>query len=273
MKKPAYLEAEPTCQEQSYQRKRIHLLLVLSGIFISNALLAEMIGVKIFSLEKVFNTSPARIVLLGQELSFNLSAGVVIWPVVFIISDVINEYYGRRGVRFVSILTAALIAYAFFGIGITTELPAADFWIQLYYDSVDPPINIDYAYNTIFRQGLGIIIGSLVAFLLGQLIDATIFYQFKKTTGDRYIWLRATGSTVVSQFIDSFVVIYIAFYVFGPWSIQQIISVGIINYIYKFSVAILTTPILYLVYFIIDKYLGKENARRLKREALNSPLF
>jgi uncharacterized integral membrane protein (TIGR00697 family) len=260
-------------KEQQYYRKRTHLLLVLSGIFISNALLAEMIGVKIFSLEELLGLPPAQIPIMGTRLDFNLSAGVVIWPVVFIISDIVNEYFGKGGVRYLSILTAALIAYAFVGISITTELPAADFWIAIYKEKVVPPIDINYAYNTIYRQGLGIIIGSLTAFLIGQLIDATVFALFKKRTGEKYIWLRATGSTIISQFIDSFVVIYIAFYIFGPWSLTEVISVGIINYSYKFLIAILTTPLLYIIHYTVERYLGHDIAKRLKDEAINNPLF
>lgn len=87
------------------------------------------------------------------------------------------------------------------------------------------------------------------------------------------IWLRATGSTLVSQFIDSFVVLGIAFYVFGNWDLSQIIAVGIINYIYKFTVAILLTPLLYVGHGIIDKYLGKELAEEMIEEASDNEAF
>src|SRR5690606_3971985 len=129
------------------------------------------------------------------------------------------------------------------------------------------PFNIDYAFNTIFRQGLGIIIGSLIAFLLGQLIDVYIFQKLRRITGPRKIWLRATGSTLVSQLIDSFVVLGIAFYIFGNWSIEQVVAVGIINYIYKFVVAILLTPLLYVGHGVIDRYLGEEFSARITKEA------
>jgi queuosine precursor transporter len=79
------------------------------------------------------------------------------------------------------------------------------------------------------------------------------------------LWLRATGSTLVSQFIDSFVVLYIAF--FGVFSGQQIVAIGITNYIYKFSMAILLTPLIYLGHYLIDRYLGKENAQKISEEA------
>lgn len=144
----------------------------------------------------------------------------------------------------------------------------ADFWLDV--NSQTPTgdgFDINYAFNTIFRQGLGIIVGSLTAFLLGQLIDVFVFQKLRAVTGPKMIWLRATGSTLVSQFFDSFVVLGIAFYVFGNWSISQIIAVGLINYFYKFTVAILLTPLLYVGHGLIDRYLGKELAEQMTKEA------
>jgi len=242
---------------------------VLSGIFLSNAIIAELIGVKIFSLESTLGLPPANIPLLGEfTLDFNLTAGVVIWPIVFVTTDVINEYFGKEGVRKISFLTVYLIGYIFLIIVIVTILPPAEFWIDLNnIDASGNSFNIDYAFNKIFRQGLGIIIGSLTAFLIGQLVDVFVFQRLRKVTGAKMIWLRATGSTLVSQFIDSFLVLGIAFYIFGNWSLSQVIAVGIINYMYKFSMAILLTPLIYLAHFLIDKYLGKESAQKMADEA------
>lgn len=240
------------------------LFIILASIFLTNAVLAEMIGVKIFSGEAIFGLPPANIPFFeGFVLDFNLTAGAVIWPVVFLTTDIINEYFGKQGVKRISYIAAGCIAYAFIVIYVITMLPAAQFWLDV--NSSDPEgnaFNIDYAFKTIFRQGLGIIVGSLVAFLLGQLLDVFVFQKLRKMTGPRMIWLRATGSTLVSQFIDSFVVLMIAFYILAPpstrWSMPQVLSVGLINYIYKFGVAILLTPVIYLVHYLIDQYLGKE---------------
>ncbi|MFN5169410.1 MAG: queuosine precursor transporter, partial [Cyclobacteriaceae bacterium] len=110
-----------------------------------------------------------------------------------------------------------------------------------------------------------IIIGSLSAFLLGQLIDVFVFQRLRKVTGPRMLWLRATGSTLVSQFIDSFVVLFIAFA--GTFSWAQLAAIGVTNYIYKFAVALLLTPVIYLGHYLIDRYLGKENAEKISAEA------
>ncbi|MFT6856712.1 MAG: putative integral membrane protein (TIGR00697 family) [Cyclobacteriaceae bacterium] len=247
--------------------------MVLGGIFLTNAILAEMIGVKIFSAEKTLGLNPANIPLLdGFVLDFNLTAGAVIWPIVFLTTDIINEYFGKKGVRKISFLAAGCIAYSFLVISLVTGLAPADFWLDV--NGKDPngnAFNINYAFSTIFRQGLGIIVGSLVAFLLGQLLDVYIFQKLRKWTGSKMIWLRATGSTLVSQLIDSFVVLFIAFYLLAPeggkWSMSQLMSVGMINYIYKFAVAIAMTPLIYLAHYLIDNYLGKTLSDEMTNEA------
>lgn len=271
----SYLPDISTTADKTYQSKKTNLFIILSGIFLTNAIVAEMIGVKIFSGEKTLGWEPAGWTIFGEYvLDFNLTAGAVIWPIVFITTDIINEYFGKKGVRKISFITAFFIAYMFLVISIVTFLPPAPFWQEV--NTPDPDGNafdINYAFQVIFTQGLGIILGSLVAFLLGQLVDVYVFQKLRKVTGAKMIWLRATGSTLVSQFIDSFVVLWIAFYVFGNWSWAQVASVGIINYIYKFSVAILLTPLLYLGHYLIDRYLGEEVAAKMTEEASQDTSF
>ncbi|WP_436837128.1 queuosine precursor transporter [Porifericola rhodea] len=256
-------------ESSTSKHKRNILFIVLSGIFLTNALLAELIGVKIFSAEATMALPPAQIRLLGDfVLDFNLTAGAVIWPVVFITTDIINEYFGKKGVKQISYLTIFLIAYAFVVIYLVTELAPANFWLDVnQVDDKGNPFNIDFAFRKIFRQGLGIIIGSLVAFLIGQLLDVIVFHKLRRITGSSKIWLRATGSTLVSQLVDSFVVLFIAFYVFGNWALPQVIAVGIVNYIYKFVVAVVLTPLLYLAHYLIDSFLGKDLAEQMMNEA------
>ena len=261
-----------TATNLSFQSKKTNLFLVLAGICITNALLAEILGVKIFSAESTLGLPPAQINLFGEfTLDFNLTAGVVLWPVVFITTDVINEYFGKSGVKKISFLTAGLIAFSFVVIYVITKLPPATFWLDINNsDGQGGSLNIDYAFNKIFLQSAGIIVGSLVAFLIGQLLDVFVFQKLRKLTGSKMLWLRATGSTLVSQFVDSFVVLGIAFYVFGNWSLPQVAAVGIINYIYKFAVAILLTPLIYLAHNLIDNYLGKESSEQMTNEAAES---
>lgn len=254
--------------------KRAKLFLILGGFFVANAIVAEVIGVKIFSLEKTLGISPLELNIFGNIFSFNLTAGVLLWPVVFVMTDIINEYFGMRGVRFLSIMAAGLIAYTFVMFQGAIFLTPADFWVGNY--SNHNIQNADDAYHVILGQGSWIIIGSLVAFLLGQILDVAIFHRIKKITGEKAIWLRATGSTVVSQFIDSFVVLFIAFYIGPrvsqnqgmPWGLGLVMTICVGNYIYKFIVAVLMTPVIYIVHNLIEKYLGKDLAAEMKREAM-----
>ncbi|NNF35077.1 MAG: queuosine precursor transporter, partial [Saprospiraceae bacterium] len=127
--------------------------------------------------------------------------------------------------------------------------------------------NMNVAFQKIMGQGLWIIIGSMVAFLVGQIVDVWVFHGIKKRTGEKKVWLRATGSTLVSQFIDSFIVLFIAFYIGADWDLIRVLAIGMVNYSYKFLMAVLLTPAIYLAHFIIDNYLGEETAHQMKEEA------
>jgi uncharacterized integral membrane protein (TIGR00697 family) len=239
------------------------LFVVLAGFFLTNALLAEFVGVKIFSLEATLGIEPIEWSLLGVSGTLNFTAGVLLWPVVFVMTDIINEYYGVKGVRLVSWVAVGFISYAFIAAYVSIGLAPAGFWIEA-NQSLGVP-DIQHAYAQVFGQGLWTIIGSIVAFLIGQLVDITVFRKIRAVTGEKLIWLRATGSTAVSQFIDSFVVLYIAF-VLGPqkWPIPQFLAVGTVNYLYKMLAAIALIPLLYLARRLIKSYLGHDEADRLK---------
>jgi uncharacterized integral membrane protein (TIGR00697 family) len=247
------------------ESKRTILFLILGSFFLGNAILAELIGVKIFSWEKTLGINPLDLHVFGNVLSLNLTAGVLIWPIVFIMTDIINEYFGKHGVKLFSYIAATLIAYSFIVIFGAIHLSPADFWVIK--TTPDGPVNMPIAYNQVFGQGLWIIIGSLVAFLIGQIVDVWVFHRIKKKTGNKYLWLRANGSTFVSQLIDSFVVLYIAFYIGGNWPIVLVLGVCVVNYFYKILVAIILTPLLYLVHKVIDNFLGKELAEQMMKEA------
>ena len=252
----------------TFKTKESRLLLILGAIFVTNAILSEFIGVKIFSVEGTLGIKKFDINLFGvPDLSFNMSAGILTWPVIFVMTDIINEYFGVRQVRFLSILTSILIAFAFVMVGMAMKLQPSDFWLTQRVDGEN--INMPIAFDAIFGQGMWIIIGSITAFLIGQMVDVLIFHKIKRFTGDKGLWLRATGSTIVSQLVDSFVVIFIAFYL-NPayhWSWQMVAAIGLVGYAYKFIIALLMTPILYIVHGVIDSYLGKDLAQRMIKMA------
>jgi queuosine precursor transporter len=260
------------------QERGTRLWAILTCIFVTNAIVAEFMGVKLFSLEKTLGFLPTNWSFLGQSgLSFTLTAGVLLWPVVFIMTDIINEYFGAKCVRFLSYLTAALITYGFIMLFFAIQLEPADFWLKSHIKA-DWPIeqqnqmtaevsNYNSAYRIVFGQSLWIIVGSLFAFLVSQLVDVAVFHKIKRWSGEQNIALRSTGSTLVSQFLDSFVVVFIALYIGQQLPFLQVLAIAIMSYIYKACVAVLLTPVLYLVHNLIDRYLGEPLAKEMKANA------
>jgi uncharacterized integral membrane protein (TIGR00697 family) len=243
------------------------LFIFFTAFFVANALIAECIGGKIFSLEKLFGFHPLHFTLFGESgLSLSLTCGVLLWPLEFVMTDIVNEYYGPKAVRRISLIAVGLISYAFLMFYAAIHIPPADFWIGTKADSNIP--NMQDAFNGIFGQGMWIILGSLVAFLISQIVDVTVFHRIKKVTGEKWVWLRSTGSTLVSQVVDSFVVLYIAFHIGNNWSWQKVLAICMVNYAYKATMAIVLTPLIYLVEHRIEKYLGHETTHKMKRAAM-----
>ncbi|MEO6916734.1 MAG: queuosine precursor transporter [Chitinophagaceae bacterium] len=247
--------------------KSTKIFVVFTAFFVANALIAECIGGKIFSLEKLFGLQPFNFSLFGQKgLAFNLTCGVLLWPLEFVLTDIVNEYYGPKAVRRISYTAVALICYAFLMFYLSIGIPPADFWVSS--KSGQGIANLQTAYSGIFGQGMWIIAGSITAFLVSQIVDVTVFHRIKAITGEKYIWLRATGSTIVSQLIDSFIVLFIAFKLGNNWSWQLVLAICLVNYAYKFTMAILLTPVIYIVERRLEKYFGPELTRRMKNSAM-----
>lgn len=209
------------------------VFLVLAGFFITNAIVAELIGGKLVQFFGLFTQS----------------IGIILWPVIFLLTDLINEYYGKDGVRKLTYITVGLISFTFIILSVALNLPATSF----------SPIS-DNEFRTVFGQSQWIIVGSIVAFLCSQLIDVYVFWIFKKATGNKHIWLRATGSTMVSQLVDTFVVQFIAFVLPGKWPFSEYITNASWGYAFKLLVALALIPLIYLGHYVIGKYLkhGKE---------------
>nr|WP_315219623.1 queuosine precursor transporter [uncultured Flavobacterium sp.] len=216
-----------------FKTKKEIVFVVLAGIFITNAVVAELIGGKLI-----------------QVGPFVMSIGILPWPVVFLTTDLINEYFGEKGVRKLSFITACLIAYAFIILIMAMVVPAA---------KGISPVN-DEQFQAVFGQSMWIIVGSIIAFMVSQLIDVSVFWFFKNKTGDKKIWLRTTGSTVISQLFDSFIVLGIAFWLPGKINFDTFISSALTGYVFKLSVAVLLTPLIYVGHHLIKKYLDDNNS-------------
>ncbi|MEO7309632.1 MAG: queuosine precursor transporter [Chitinophagaceae bacterium] len=247
--------------------KPTKLFLFITAFFVANALIAECIGGKIFSLEKLFGFTPANFSLLGQSgLSISLTCGVLLWPLEFVITDIVNEYYGPKAVRRISYIAIALISYAFVMFYAAMHVAPPDWWISSKVQDGVP--DMQKSFGAVFGQGIWIILGSLVAFLVSQIVDVTVFHKIKKITGEKRIWLRATGSTLISQLIDSFIVLIIAFKIGSDWSWGKVVAIGLVNYAYKFTMAIILTPLIMFAEKRIEKYVGHDVAVKMKRAAM-----
>lgn len=254
-----------------FSDKTNRLYIVMSAFFVANAMVAEFMGVKIFSVEETLGIGQMNFSLFSFQFDgISQTCGVLLWPLVFIMTDIINEYFGVRGVRFISWVAAIMIAYAFLALFAAMHTVPAGWWLSS--SNYGTELDFGKAYNAVFGQGANIIIGSLIAFLIGQLVDVGVFHWVKKKTGGKMVWLRATGSTMISQLIDSFIVLFVAFYLLkngqkGQWSLNMVFAVGIVNYAYKVIAAIVLTPAIYMGHRLIDSYLGKELSERLKHQA------
>jgi uncharacterized integral membrane protein (TIGR00697 family) len=248
------------------ENRAAKLFIVLAAFLVCNAVIAEFVGVKIFALEPTLGLEPLNWNLFGQSGSLSFTSGVLLWPFVFLMTDIINEYFGTRGVRFISWLTVVLIVYGFIAAYMAISLTPAGFWVAINSERGVP--DMQAAFSNIFGQGMWTIAGSVTAFLVGQLIDVAVFHRIRMLTGERWIWLRATGSTAVSQLVDSFVVLYIAF-VIGPqkWPIPLFMAVASVNYAYKLLMAILLIPLIYVTRVLIRGYLGTAASEHLQETA------
>ncbi len=243
------------------------LFVVLNALFLVCLFMAEVTGGKLFTIDVPDFSLPPFAKKPWLEVSlFTMTCGVIPFPITFLITDLLNEYYGKKGVRFTTLLGMICILLAYGLIFIDLRIPAAG----------GSPVD-DRSFQFVFASSNKIIGGSLLAYFIGQLIDIQVFHRLRIWTGNRHIWLRATGSTLVSQLVDSFVVIFVAFGIWGqdggpPWPFARVAEVAATNYLYKLAIAVGITPLLYLGHGMMDRYLGEE-AEMLRERALSDDAF
>ena len=217
----------------NFNNRKDIVFLVLAGFFITNAIIAELIGGKLIQFFGLFTQS----------------IGIILWPIIFILTDLINEHFGKDGVKKLTYITVGLISFAFIVLSIAIKIPATNF----------SPVNND-VFKTVFGQSQWIIVGSIIAFLISQLVDVYMFLFFKKITGNKFIWLRATGSTLISQLVDTFVVQYIAFVLPAKWTFNEFITNASYGYIFKLIIAVALIPLIYIGHFLINAFLEKNKS-------------
>ena len=229
------------------------LYVICAAVFLTALVVAEATAGKLFTAFRL----PFELHIFGESFdAVVMTAGVIAFPVTFIVTDLLNEYYGKAGIRFVTYVGMVMIIFEFILLQAAMAVPAAAF----------SPVPQE-AFDVVFGASGWIILGSLVAYLVGQLADITLFHWLRRLTHGRYLWLRATGSTFGSQFLDTFLVLFVAFYLPGVMSFQTVLAVTLFNYAYKFAIAVLITPIIYAAHWAMDRYLGHELAEQMIEEA------
>jgi uncharacterized integral membrane protein (TIGR00697 family) len=230
-------------EQAQLNERRQWLFIALAGLFVTNAVTAELISNKLIQI-------PLSWQVFGKQFGpFITIIGILPWPVVFILTDLMNEFYGQKAVRRLSWITATLIAYCFIIVGVSMSIPA--------YEIKGSKLATNEAYNLVFGQAQAVIVGSIAAFLVSQLLDAFLFEKIKQRTGNRFIWLRSTGSTMISQLIDSYIVLYIGFVLPGAMSLSTYLEVAPTNYLLKMLIAVLLTPFIYLGHYLVRRYLNQ----------------
>ena len=223
------------------------LFVICAAIFFTELVVAEATASKFF----VAFDLPRSVWILGYEFpSVIMTAGVIAFPITFIVTDLMNEYYGPRGIGFVTVVGMVMIVFEFAIIQAAMATPTADI----------SPVP-EEAFNTVFGASGRVIFGSIVAYLIGQVADITLFQGLRKLTKGKHLWLRATGSTIGSQFVDTLVVLSVAFA--GQLAVAEIVAITLFNYGYKFVIAIVITPLIYGAHRMMDAYLGHSTAAQM----------
>lgn len=228
----------------NFKSKKDILFLILTGFFITNALVAEMIG--------------GKLIQIGP---FVQSIGILPWPIVFLATDITNEYFGKRGVRTITFITVGLISYTFLLLWLSMRIPTI----------VGSPIS-EESFNQVFGTGMYMIVGSILAFVVSQLTDVGVFWIIRNKTGAGMLWLRATGSTVVAQLIDTFIVQFVAFVIPGFWTMDQFLRNASFGYVFKLCVALAIIPLIYLAHKLINNYLGEKQAEEIIHQTAEKTL-
>jgi len=196
----------------------------LTAIFVAALVTSDLIGGKVF-----------------RVWGLDLSVGMIPFPLTFLLTDIINEFYGTEGARRVTFVGLGVALFVFAIINIAIYLPT----------SPESPMHGDQ-FRAVFGWSVRLYIASLTAYVVGQLLDISIFFSLRKLTGHRFLWLRSTGSTVLSQAVDTLVVSFVLFS--GTKSTSFILHIARNSYIVKLALAIGLTPLIYLGHALLRRH-------------------
>lgn len=215
---------------------RLKLFLFLAGLFVTSLIVGDVIGGKLFQLT------------LGGQ-TFVITVGMIPFPVVFLLTDLLNEFYGKRAARLVTLVGFAMALFTLLVVFVAVQVPWAPFTREPGWTGMNQP-----SFDNVFAGSQRILLASVAAYLVAQLLDISVFHLIKKHTQNRLLWLRATGSTVVSQLVDTVVIQFLAFS--GVMPASRIVNVIVTSYLVKLVIAIGLTPLLYAGHSLVERGLG-----------------
>tara|TARA_X000001036_G_scaffold57231_1_gene46964 strand:- start:166 stop:822 length:657 start_codon:yes stop_codon:yes gene_type:complete len=211
-----------------------NLFNILFGIFIASLITCNLIANKFVTIDLGFKT-------------FIVSAGILAYPVTFIVTDLISELYGQKKAN--QVVFSGFIASVFVLLFL---------WLGGQFNAIPSSVVNDDTYNAVFKNAWRIIAASMVAYLFAQSIDVRLFHFWKKLTNGKHLWLRNNASTIASQLIDTTLVISILF--IGVWNSEQLINGIIDGWIFKMMIAFIDTPIIYGIIFLLKGRIAPHSA-------------
>jgi uncharacterized integral membrane protein (TIGR00697 family) len=209
---------------------------VLAGLFVTCLVVGDIIGGKLIEAS-----------LLG--LSVTVTVGMIPFPVTFLLTDLLNEFYGKRAARSVTWIGFGMAVLSYGLIYVATLVPIAALTQQAGWQGVTQE-----GFRNVFSASQRMILASLIAYLASQLVDIAVFYQLKRRTGQRMLWLRATGSTLISQLLDTCTVNLVAWFGVLPWA--TLLNIVMASYAIKLLVAVGLTPAIYAGHALVERWVG-----------------
>jgi queuosine precursor transporter len=228
---------------------RLRLFIVLGGLFVTALVVGDILGGKLIELGS------------GSH-GIIISVGMIPFPITFLLTDLLNEFYGKKSARFITIVAFFMALFAYTVIFVAVKLPFAPLTRAPDWNGIN-----EASFNNVFIGSQRILVGSMAAYLLGQFLDIGTFHMLKRLTNNRFLWLRATGSTVVSQLVDTLVIQIIAWY--GLLPLGKVLELAATSYSVKLVVAIGLTPFIYAGHAIVERALG---IRAVVLDAAGEPL-
>lgn len=266
-------------EASAIQARRERVFLLLAGLFIGTLAMLNILGISRFIV--LFSLTPNEAGgydwTIGKwgEISFALAVGVLPYPITFLCTDLISEFYGRKRANWVVmvglIVNIWVVLILWLG-GVMPEVPKMDPQTGL------PPTNDDsYAFYQIRMMAFGAVTASMIAYMFAQFCDVYLYHFWKKLTKGKHLWLRNNGSTLISQLVDTTAVILITHFYAGTlpaapegrslWS--HLLLFIVTGYVFKLVVALLDTIPLYMCVGFLKKYLQFDPQQELSETSNN----